>query len=176
LAGDGRWKSYGRDGNGNPMAHAIMRAIGMVAQKLKVLGEDEGSSGEIDRSQVCHNQEQDYFLHYPTTPEEQAIYDSGQLAPNGYLCHGLEIYVTHEPCVACSMALLHSRFARVVFGHQMPRTGGLCSELYKVSQKGHKVRSLGHGLFWRKELNWSFLAWQTGIEVEALPLDPTIHV
>jgi tRNA-specific adenosine deaminase 3 len=72
---------------------------------------------------------------------------SGMVA--GYLCHELEIYCTHEPCVMCSMAILHSRFGKVIFQNGMPRTGGMCAE-----------GDLGHGLFWRKELNWTLLAWQ----------------
>jgi tRNA-specific adenosine deaminase 3 len=72
---------------------------------------------------------------------------SGTVA--GYLCHDLEIYCTHEPCVMCSMAILHSRFGKVIFQHRMPKTGGMCAD-----------GDLGHGLFWRKELNWTLLAWQ----------------
>jgi tRNA-specific adenosine deaminase 3 len=66
-----------------------------------------------------------------------------------YLCHDLEMYCTHEPCVMCSMAILHSRFGKLVFQHRMPQTGGMCAD-----------GALGHGLFWRKELNWTLLAWQ----------------
>jgi tRNA-specific adenosine deaminase 3 len=72
---------------------------------------------------------------------------SGTVA--GYLCHDLEIYCTHEPCVMCSMAILHSRFGKVIFQYRMPKTGGMCAD-----------GDLGHGLFWRKELNWTLLAWQ----------------
>jgi tRNA-specific adenosine deaminase 3 len=174
LAGDGRWKGYERDGIGNPMAHAVLRAIGMVAQKLKAVEKKECS--EQREHSVYHEQEQDVFLDGPILPEEQAIYESRQTPSNGYLCHGLEIYITHEPCVACSMALLHSRFARVVFGQRMPRTGGLGSEICTFEQEGRQYSSLGRGLFWRKELNWSFLTWQTEVKDENLDIDSAVHI
>lgn len=70
---------------------------------------------------------------------------------NGYLCHDLEIYLTHEPCVMCSMAIIHSRFGRIVFEKRMSQTGGLCAD---------EKSELGLGLFWKKELNWTALAWE----------------
>jgi tRNA-specific adenosine deaminase 3 len=172
LAGDGRWRGYERNGIGNPMAHAVLRAIGMVAQRLKVVqrGDDIGPSNDSARFQ-----EHDAFLEHPLNSKEQAVYESGQIHPNGYLCHGLEIYITHEPCVACSMALLHSRFARVVFGQRMPKTGGLCSEIYTSEQSGGQS-GLGHGLFWRRELNWSLLAWETNFIQPELDINSAVHV
>ena len=90
----------------------------------------------------------DIFQDKPILAAEKEHYDPSGTT-TGYLCHDLEIYCTHEPCVMCSMAILHSRFGKVIFQHRMPKTGGLCAE-----------GDLGHGLFWRKELNWTLLAWQ----------------
>lgn len=32
-----------------------------------------------------------------------------------YLCNGLHVYVSHQPCVMCQMALLHSRITMLVY-------------------------------------------------------------
>jgi tRNA-specific adenosine deaminase 3 len=173
LAGDGRWRGYERNGIGNPMAHAVLRAVGMVAQKLKSVDGEARIEPSNDNDANAFR-EHDIFLGYPLSPDEHATYETGQTPSEGYLCHGLEVYITHEPCVTCSMALLHSRFARVVFAQRMPRTGGLCSEICTPGQPGGQ-NGLGHGLFWRKELNWSLLAWETNVIEPELYMDSTIH-
>jgi tRNA-specific adenosine deaminase 3 len=74
--------------------------------------------------------------------------------------------------VQCSMAILHSRMGRMVFCQHMPHTGGLSSD-DRPNGGGR-----GLGLFWRRELNWSALAWEWEREgVAALPpIAPTTHV
>jgi tRNA-specific adenosine deaminase 3 len=86
----------------------------------------------------------------------------------------MELYVTHEPCVMCSMAILHSRFGRVVIGRGMGGTGGMmaerrrddCNDCNDCNEHGGGEEGCGgdeaglrYGLFWRGELNWKVLCW-----------------
>ena len=151
AAGDARWSEItedARSGCGNVMAHAVMRAIGMVARKRTELAEEEAS------------REDSILADKPLTSIESDAYSVNKMAPRGYLCLGLEIYVTHEPCVMCSMAILHSRFARVVFGKRLPRTGGIAAGVASEEPPTGLQPRLGYGLFWRPDLNWKMLAWQ----------------
>ncbi|KAF8591050.1 hypothetical protein K439DRAFT_1402625, partial [Ramaria rubella] len=56
--------------------------------------------------------------------------ESSDSSKNGqnYLLTSLTLFTTHEPCIACSMALLHSRVKEVIYLYAMPKTGG-CGSL-----------------------------------------------
>lgn len=56
-----------------------------------------------------------------------------------YLCTGLELYTTQEPCVMCSMALVHARISMVIYGMSNAEMGGLGS-VYKI----HCQEGLNH--------------------------------
>lgn len=181
VAGDGRWRgltevSAGTHecSPGNVMAHAVMRAIGMVAQKRSRLDDpplqDARSAVSNGSSQGAHAEpnllgEGNIFVDRPLTHIEKRFFDLNDIAAHGYLCVDLEIYISHEPCVMCSMAILHSRFGRCVFGRRMPLTGAMTADADieetsgELSSTGAQT-TLGYGLFWRPELNWKFLAWQ----------------
>ena len=62
------------------------------------------------------------------TAEARDLSDSGSREElrNGtnYLLTSLSLFTTHEPCVMCSMALIHSRVKEVFYLHPMPQTGG----------------------------------------------------
>lgn len=157
LAGDCRWRSPTNttelhQGPGNVMAHAVQRAIAIVAKKrLCAAGKNPDT---LDRTLFCDA---------PLTDLEKQFYDKDNIPQSGYLCVDLDIYTTHEPCVMCSMAILHSRFKRCVFGRRMPLTGGLTADTVcgKVDECVELGKGLGHGIFWRpSELNWKLLAWE----------------
>jgi tRNA-specific adenosine deaminase 3 len=77
---------------------------------------------------------------------------------DGYLCSGLDLYLTHEPCVCCAMAMIHSRFRACIFEKRMSGSGALTAR--------DRKDSLGYGLFWRRELNWRVMTFHYQEEVE----------
>ncbi|KAL9097827.1 MAG: hypothetical protein Q9165_000153 [Trypethelium subeluteriae] len=122
----------------------------------------------------ANSNEKDFFmdLPLPNSPETHA-YHGSHLKYGGYLCHNMEIYITHEPCIMCSQALLHSRFGRVIIGQRMPDTGALTSETDGESA------GRGYGLWWRKELNWNALVYEVeGAKGEegGSHVGPEVHV
>lgn len=56
-----------------------------------------------------------------------------------YLCTGYSIYLLNEPCLMCSMALIHSRAKRVFYHRQQSFRGGLGS-----MTKLHTNKNLNH--------------------------------
>lgn len=176
VAGDARWDDYQgfeRSESGNVTGHAVMRAISLLARKRKSL------LGELRPTEnISNDLRSDKGV--PLTAIETTVFSQKTLAPGGYLCLGLDVYVTHEPCVMCSMAILHSRFGRVVFGERMERTGGIAAEQLKDNSNRINcgLPCQKYGLFWRPELSWKFLAWQW-LDEDCLPAilsHPDIHV
>ncbi|MPC30534.1 putative inactive tRNA-specific adenosine deaminase-like protein 3 [Portunus trituberculatus] len=56
-----------------------------------------------------------------------------------YICTGCDVYLTHEPCMMCAMALLHSRVRRVFYLHPDPSLGALGSRV-----KLHTLPGVNH--------------------------------
>jgi len=56
-----------------------------------------------------------------------------------YLLNGCSIYLTHEPCIMCAMALLHSRISNVFYFNQNKHNGALGS-IYKL----HTLKKTNH--------------------------------
>ena len=172
LAGDARWNMISastESDSGNVMGHAVMRVIGLVARQR------QKRSDALSRG-VPGDTYPTAFADEPLTELESSVDESATLKPGGYLCLDLEIYLTHEPCVMCSMAILHSRFGRVVFEERMPKTGGLSAEQEKTDPEA-QTSGMGYGLFWRPELNWKLLAWQWLSDGNSYPttIAPDVH-
>ncbi|GAA5906305.1 hypothetical protein JCM5296_000310 [Sporobolomyces johnsonii] len=82
-----------------------------------------------------------------------------------YVLTGLAVFISHEPCLLCSMSLLHSRIKELYFVKRAPGSGG-CGSLYSVHEDGG--------------LNHRFDVWEwaggveggVGVGIEQLKLDP----
>lgn len=70
--------------------------------------------------------------------EIMALRDAGQALAN-YRLADCDLYVTLEPCVMCSGAIIHARIRRVVFGATDPKTGacGSVIDLFAETRLNH---------------------------------------
>jgi tRNA(adenine34) deaminase len=83
--------------------------------------------------------------HDPSAHAEMlALRQAAKLEEN-YRLPGSTLYVTLEPCVMCSGAILHARVDRVVFGAADPKTGaaGSVLDVFSSKQINHQTRVEG---------------------------------
>ena len=185
--------------SGNVAGHAVMRAIALVARKRRDLAaaQKTGQAANLlndDFSFMTFFQKPEPQLTGPEVPRtmlEAAVLAAPSLEPDGYLCHNLNFYITHEPCTACAMALVHSRVGAVVYERPMPNTGALSAEARDRNVVSCRTNAAdgatseqsvpGYGLFYREELNWRFIAWewkphQMCNDQDRLELPDDVHV
>ncbi|HEX8615882.1 MAG TPA: tRNA adenosine(34) deaminase TadA [Telluria sp.] len=83
--------------------------------------------------------------HDPTAHAEIVALRAAADKLGNYRLPGCELYVTLEPCVMCSGAMMHARLARVVFGALDPKTGacGSVLNLFEQEQLNHHTELVG---------------------------------
>lgn len=76
--------------------------------------------------------------------EIMALRDAGRTLGN-YRLPNCDLYVTLEPCVMCSGAIMHARVRRVVFGAGDPKTGacGSVIDLFEEAKLNHHATVTG---------------------------------
>ena len=73
--------------------------------------------------------------HDPSAHAEMLALRAAAQSEENYRLPGATLYVTLEPCVMCSGAMLHARVDRVVYGASDPKTGAAGSVLDVFSSK-----------------------------------------
>lgn len=76
--------------------------------------------------------------------EVMALRAAGRTLAN-YRMPGCTLYVTLEPCMMCSGAIMHARVSRVVFGARDPKTGaaGSVIDLFAETRLNHHAEITG---------------------------------
>jgi tRNA(adenine34) deaminase len=69
--------------------------------------------------------------HDPTAHAEIVAMRAAAEALGNYRLPGCELYVTLEPCVMCSGAMMHARLSRIIYGAADPKTGA-CGSVVNV--------------------------------------------
>lgn len=111
------------------------------------LAREAGAAGEVpvgavvvlDGEVIGRGFNQPILRHDPTAHAEiMALRDAADRAGN-YRLPGATLYVTLEPCVMCTGAIMHARVARVVYGARDPKTGaaGSVVDLYGEGRLNH---------------------------------------
>ncbi|KQV82642.1 zinc-binding protein [Massilia sp. Root351] len=83
--------------------------------------------------------------HDPTAHAEIVALRAAAEVLGNYRLPGCELYVTLEPCVMCSGAMMHARLARIVYGAPDPKTGacGSVVNLFEQERLNHHARTVG---------------------------------
>lgn len=83
--------------------------------------------------------------HDPTAHAEIVALRAAAERLGNYRLPGCELYVTLEPCIMCSGAMMHARLARVVYAAQDPKTGacGSVVNLFDEDRLNHHAEVVG---------------------------------
>ena len=116
-----------------PSKHSVMRAIDNVA-----LAQGGGAWREDQESLATALQSaRDQFASF----SDLHLKPADELKYGAYLCTGFDMYLTDEPCLMCSMAMVHSRVRRIFFRRNSVANGALGGG---NQLKLHGVRELNH--------------------------------
>lgn len=83
--------------------------------------------------------------HDPTAHAEIMALRQGGLVLQNYRLLDTTLYVTLEPCVMCSGAMVHSRIGTLVFGARDEKTGaaGSLMDVFGHPGMNHQVKTIG---------------------------------
>jgi tRNA-specific adenosine deaminase 3 len=108
----------------HPLRHAVQNLVRAVADHRAIISASPHTEKEHEKENLT------------ATTEPEATSRNGA----HYLLTDLTVFLSHEPCIMCSMALLHSRVKEIFYLIPMEKTGGCGSIacLPKLSGVNHR--------------------------------------
>lgn len=119
-----------------PGNHSVMRAVDNVALSQGGGAWSSPEDEDLLRRGLIHANEL-----YAASKECQFATRTEPTKYGPYLCTGFDVYVIEEPCLMCSMALVHSRAGRIFFRENNVANGALGGG---NQLKLHSVKELNH--------------------------------
>ncbi|GJQ11094.1 hypothetical protein GpartN1_g2885.t1 [Galdieria partita] len=131
-----------------PFTHAVMNCIESASWKVgsykrrqslqsKALSDCSSYCDEAERSLTGDSDSNSFESETDTETT-----DKSSLPDDAYMCTGMDVYTTREPCLMCCMALVHARVKRVIFAIPNKYFGGLGGG--PSGTQLHKVAALNH--------------------------------
>lgn len=110
--------------------------LGLAAGEVPVGAVVVDSVGEI----IGEGYNAPVGCHDPSAHAEVRALRAAAARLGNYRLDGCTLYVTLEPCLMCTGAIIHARLARVVYGAAEPRTGMVESRANLFAQPWHNHR------------------------------------
>ncbi|KAI0700012.1 hypothetical protein C8T65DRAFT_580637 [Cerioporus squamosus] len=101
----------------HPLRHSIINLV-------RAVGELRASSTASAATSLSPPPQLTPVINVPAPSLDQSRPEGGIRNGAHYLLTSLTLFTTHEPCIMCSMALLHSRVKEVFYLIPMTKTGG----------------------------------------------------
>lgn len=136
-----------------------MKQALVLAQQAAALGEvPVGALVVLDGQVIGQGYNQPISAHDPCAHAEIVALREAALRVGNYRLPGAQLYVTLEPCMMCTGAMVHARIERLIYGASEPKAGAVQSRL-----QGFELPYINH----RPAVTGGVLATECGEQLSA---------